>query len=231
MKRTERGPKQAKAVVAVCVATAILLGGGSTYARWAQSAALAAESEPTLTTGGWAFAPDTPLPVVDQEWFDVHEAVHDGYTSSRFTYGDWDSTVGGLSIGKDPAAFPIVPGDSLVAVLTFADTVPAEWLTDFDGVHLEVKVGTVSLADGQVGADVTISREVADPITAEVLKGLDVGPGRLAVRLDYAFDGNENENESIKHFEADSGRNLEATLSITGLQVTVVQVQEPAATS
>jgi hypothetical protein len=229
MKRTERGPKQAKAVVAVCVATAILLGGGSTYARWAQDVDATATIDAEIHTGGWE---GVEIDVESVRWFDAHPAA-DG-EGQGYVGASKDAAVGLWQIDLEERA--IVPGDRILGVITLGDDVSPG---DLDGEHLQVAVqgvdatgATVALAAG--GSSVqSVDMGGGEMLSAQVVTLDGLGKDQVAVEVQFGEPYANLESEAVEtakvHAESmDSGATLS---SISGLKVTVVQTAERASSS
>lgn len=85
MRTVVRGPRRTKATLSFVAAVAVLLGGASTFARWADETQLIATGvgEKKIQTGDWDMRTE-PLTITGEKWFDTHPKV--------VTSGNYQST-------------------------------------------------------------------------------------------------------------------------------------------
>ncbi|MCL2593972.1 MAG: hypothetical protein FWD83_00395 [Promicromonosporaceae bacterium] len=242
MKTTIRKPSKAKAGLCAAAAVAVLLGGASTFARWAEEADLlfTGVSDPTIFSGSWTLN-DQEGDISLLGWFDTSAEVTDDTFEPQGNdwigdadYGDWldmpaDANNGGLEITL--ADFAVVPGDQLTGI--FAIALPADADIDLVGEHLVVEV------EGAVWDNIEMAPASfaawGDTITVTPYTWLDEdwgpdddGPlaeGEIAIVIEYAFG--DDIADSPAHHDAAAGNSLTLTgaLTITGIKVTVVQTR------
>jgi len=232
---------KAKAVVAAGAGVAMLLGGASTFARWAAQGDVTMTDDTEIRTGQI---------VVDgisgtlEGWYDISPEIADaGYTYPSNGYNNTEGA-GGLEIINDtngsaaviggydvisgsgqggfeidPALFRMVPGDIVAALYTLENPD-----VELVGEHLLVQVGGADATEAYV--DDIASYIEGTVLTANELEGLE--PNEVLVVLNFTLDDNVGTNLAgwVTDHTNQSDHLLTEGLSVADLKVVVEQVRE-----
>lgn len=233
-----RQGSKTKAGLAAAAAIAVLLGGASTFARWAEEADLMVTGNDTdvIQAGGLDISISGGT-LESVAWYDTSPEMPADGCPAGLSGNSWSTGVTPGYLGFDTefeaceisalADFPIVPGDQLTGIVGIDLSDTGIDVTELVGEHLRVCVAI----DGLNLEDATISgtfHKIWGDILRVTVDTEDdrLDPGQLLVTIDYEWGSTEEATAHFGHHgDAQNGTPAQLSDLISIADVTVLVEQ------